>query len=144
MRTPTNDEIVARVVGWAESRRDIRALLVVGSYARGSATATSDVDLVVLTESPARYLEDEGWVRDVGGVEVVRTRAWGPLTERRVRFPSGLEVEFGFVRPSWAWMEPIEPGTRQVLDDGCRLLLDKDGVVTPLLARLASEHPPPD
>ena len=64
----------------------------------------SDVDIVVLTARTARYLADDGWVAGAVGpdAELVRTEEWGPLTERRVRLASGMEVEFGFVEPSWA------------------------------------------
>jgi hypothetical protein len=40
----------------------------------------------------------------------------------RVRF----EVEIGFVRPSWAELNPLDPGTRRVVADGCRILYDPD------------------
>jgi hypothetical protein len=42
----------------------------------------------------------------------------GALTERRLRLPSGLEIEFGFVEPSWANVDPVDPGTAAVVLHG--------------------------
>src|SRR5687767_1223031 len=44
--------IIARVVEWAERRPDIRAVALVGSHARNTATPDSDVDLILLTTQP--------------------------------------------------------------------------------------------
>ncbi len=67
----------------------------------------SDVDLVVLTTDKETYLKDESWMREFGGIRIVRTQDWGPLyTERRFVLPSGLEVEFGIAPPSWADTDP--------------------------------------
>lgn len=90
------------------------------------------MDLVVLTTAKAGYLDDESWVLELGGLRVVQTRQWGPLTERRVVLPSGLEVEAGFAPPSWAATGPVEPGTLRVVRDGMRIIHDPRG----LLARL--------
>jgi hypothetical protein len=107
------------------------AVALVGSWARGAAGPDSDVDLVVLTESPAVYLEREEWVRELGGARVVRTRRWGVLTERRLAMP-GLEVDVGFVLPSWASTDPVDAGTARVVAGGLVPLYDPQG----LLARL--------
>jgi hypothetical protein len=51
---------------------------------------------------------------------------WGRVTSLRVWYDnSGLEVEFGVTTP--VWMEkPLDEGTRRVLSDGYKVLLDKD------------------
>ena len=58
-----NEERVGYSSGWTvdEDGRpgpDICGLALVGSWARGTARADSDVDLVVLTSHPDRYLAD--------------------------------------------------------------------------------------
>ena len=55
----------------------------------------------------------------------MRTKEWGRLTERRVRLSSGLEVDFGFVDPSWTATDPVDPGTASVVLDGCQPMLDR-------------------
>lgn len=66
--------------------------------------------------------------------ELIRTRRWGPLAERRVALPSGLEIEFGFVPPGWASVDPVDPGTARVVADGCSPVHDPLGAFTRLIA----------
>jgi uncharacterized protein len=62
-------------------------------------------------------------VTELGAAKVVRTQALGPLTERRLLLPSGLELEVGVVLPLWASTDPVDAGTRRVVtDDGMRIL----------------------
>jgi uncharacterized protein len=124
--------LLERVRTWAMERTDVAAVGLAGSWARGEAGMDSDVDFVILTGEPYLYLEGEGWVRDLGGTRIVKTQAWGPMTERRFVLPDGLEVEAGIAPPSWAATDPVDPGTRNVVRDGFRILHDPEG----LLARL--------
>ena len=120
-------------IRWASGSHDITALGLVGSWARGAERMSSDIDLVVLTTSPEFYLESEAWLGYFGPPPLVRTRQWGVLTERRVRFLSGLEVEFGFTMPAWAAAAPIDVGTYGVVSDGLRPLHDPAGVLRELI-----------
>jgi predicted nucleotidyltransferase len=90
--------VLSGVPRWAMHRPDVRAVGLCGSWARSTQRMSSDVDLVVLTESPELYVDDdeEEWLHDFGNPSLVRTQQWGVLTERRVRLSSGLKVEFGF------------------------------------------------
>ncbi|HEX6420021.1 MAG TPA: nucleotidyltransferase domain-containing protein [Acidimicrobiales bacterium] len=128
--------VVRSVAAWATQQPDVVGVAVVGSWARGQARMDSDVDLVVLTNDKDRYITDGRWVPDAVGesAELVRTQEWGPLTERRVVLRSGLEVEFGFVPPSWASVDPADPGTACVVRDGCSPLVDPKGAFARLSA----------
>ncbi|MFF5403721.1 MULTISPECIES: nucleotidyltransferase domain-containing protein [Streptomyces] len=126
-------DFLDRVTRWAARREDIAGLLLVGSYARGAARPDSDVDLVLLTTDPAHYFAD-AWAGELALGDAVRTRAWGPVTERRYALPSGLEIEFGIGTPDWARTDPVDPGTRRVVTDGARVLHDPGGVLAALLA----------
>ena len=113
---------------WARGREDVAAVALVGSWARGTAREDSDVDLVVLTDT-----DDEGWIGElVPGAELVRRGNWGAIEERRVRLPSGLEVEIGIGRPSWASTDPLDDGTRRVVEAGFRPLHDPRGLLAAL------------
>lgn len=129
-------EALARAAAaWAAEREDVAAVALVGSWARGAARANSDLDLIVLTHEPAPYVEGDGWIEDLAaGACLVRTGDWGAIVERRLRLPSGLEVEVGFGRPSWAAAAPVDPGTRRVVRDGLRPLFDPDGLLRELAA----------
>jgi hypothetical protein len=65
---------------------------------------------------------------------LVHTRSWGAITERRFALSSGLEVELGIGVPSWAAVDPVDAGTRQVVADGIRVLNDRDGTLGALVA----------
>lgn len=113
----------SRLGTWASRRRDVQAVAMVGSWARGSANMASDVDFVVLTDDPAGLVGEEWW-RSVGPAEPIGTAAWGALTEQRLRLPSGLELDVGIADPSWAATQPIDPGTRKVIGDGVEVVYD--------------------
>jgi uncharacterized protein len=116
------------------------AAALVGSWARGTAGPGSDVDLVVLTGSPERWLDDDRWVAALGaGARLVAQRDFGAVQERRVLLRSGLEVELGVARPSWAGLRPVDAGTRRVVGDGLRVLWDSAGLLDALVRTVASD-----
>ena len=121
--------LLATLRGWAQGRPNIVAVGLVGSWARGDARMDSDVDVVLLTEDRTLYLEDDAWVREVGGVELVWTRRWGTVTERRFDLPFGLEVELVAVLPSWAATDPVDEGMRRVVTEGVSVVYDPKGVL---------------
>lgn len=109
---------------WAENTPDIEALLVVGSCARGTNRPDSDVDLIVLTSKQMEYVARHEFVSRFGEAQRVQTEDWSACQSVRAFYRGGLEVEFGFVMPSWLDI-PLDPGTRGVLQDGYRFLVDK-------------------
>jgi predicted nucleotidyltransferase len=118
--------LLDQVRAWAMSHPDVRAVALVGSHARGTASRDSDVDLVLLTEHPSKLADDTSWVSNFGTPEKLALEDWGRVTSVRVWYRAGLEVEFGLATLAWA-TEPDE-GTRRVLADGYRVLLDRDAV----------------
>jgi uncharacterized protein len=135
------EALLGRAVAWARQQPDVRGLALVGSWARGSAGADSDVDLVVVTCRRDRYLDDDGWTAAFGATGVVHTRVWGPLTERRLLLEDGLEVEVGLTKPAWAATDPVDPGTLRVVTDGMRILHDPDGRLGALAAAAIRDRP---
>lgn len=126
--------LISTLRRWAQGRPDVVAAGLAGSWAPGGVRMDSDVDVVVLTEDRALYLEDETWMYEVGGVGL--DAEGGTVTERRFALPSGLEVELGVARPSWAATDPVDEGTRQVVADGMSVLYDPEGA----LARLPDAY----
>lgn len=111
---------------WAEQSPQIESILLVGSWARGKNRASSDIDLIVLTEAKADMLCDPSWTARFGRVVKQQTESYGACTSVRVWYQDGREVEFGLVLPSWA-DEPLDSGTARVLRDGYRVLADRTG-----------------
>lgn len=120
------------MAAWATQRSDVRAVALVGSWARDQGRPESDVDLVVLTAAGEEYVSTEAWAHALGAVSVLWTRRWGVVTERRLAMPSGLEVDVGIASPSWAETEPFDDGTAAVVRDGLRILHDPDGLLSRL------------
>ncbi|MGV1049711.1 MAG: nucleotidyltransferase domain-containing protein [Solirubrobacterales bacterium] len=138
MAGPADGEIEALLrllPRWARARPDVRAIALVGSWARGDPGPDSDLDLVLLSDEPGLYADAEDWARELGGAGPVKTRPWGAITERRFALPGGLEVEVGVGRPSWASVAPLDPGTRRVAGDGLKPLHDPDGLLAALVER---------
>ena len=133
-RTDEVEGLLQRISRWAEQRIDVRALALVGSWARDAPDMDSDVDLVLLTDMPSHYIEREDWFNELGRGQLVRTLMWGAITERRFKLPGGLEVEFGVGRPAWAAVDALDDGTRKVVSDGMRVLYDPDLLLTRLAA----------
>lgn len=130
------------ITAWAKGDSAIEAVLLAGSWARDEARMDSDVDVVVITTDTERYVTTEDWIATASAApsaELIRTADWGALTERRVRLPLGLEVEFGFVEETWADTAPIDPGTHRVVTDGCEPWHDPTGLLARLLSQ-AAEH----
>jgi predicted nucleotidyltransferase len=82
-------------INWASAQEDVDGIVLVGSYARGAARADSDIDLVLLTDQPQKYLEDLKWVERFGLLEKHQTEDYRRLISIRVWYQNGVEVEYG-------------------------------------------------
>lgn len=138
--TPERQAEVAAVVdslrSWAEGDARVAALALVGSWAAGTASEGSDVDLVVLSARPGSLLDDHRWFEAVEPARLVRAGRFGAVAERRLRRPSGLDVEICVGDRAWARTHPVDPGTRQVVVDGLRVLVDPEHLLADLLTAL--------
>ena len=94
---------------------------VVGSQARGSASACSDVDLIILVREPAEFIRATEWIEAFGHPLRHAFENCGNVEVCRVWYQHGLEVEFGFADERWAQ----DPGGQAVIADGLRVLLDR-------------------
>ena len=124
----TTDEQVAQFLQefaqWAAAQPGIAAVALVGSYARGAATATSDIDLVLLASDPRKYLDDTGWVERFGAVQQRQFEGYGKVTSVRVWYADGREVEYGLTDETWG-ADPADAGTQRVIADGMRVLFER-------------------
>jgi hypothetical protein len=131
--------ILAEVTRWAAERGDICAVALVGSWARGAARPDSDIDLVLLTPDPLRFRRDYGWITEIDWVRIGASVAYwgdadyGPVWSRHLHLTDNTEIELGFSPPSWASVDPLDAGTRQVIRDGCRILYDPLGLLDQLV-----------
>jgi len=114
---------------WASSRADIQAVALAGSYARCTATDSSDVDLVVITSYPNYYLEQKKWAAKFGEIGRQQTEDYGKLTSIRIWYTIGLEVEYGITDEDWVSL-PFDEGTRQVIQDGLVILFERNELLS--------------
>lgn len=124
-------EFISALVRWAAGQPDIQGVSLLGSYARGQVHEDSDVDLVLVTLAPLRYLHHTTWAQRFGRVTREQLEEWGLVTSLRVWYEDGLEVEFGFTTTAWS-QTPVDEGTRRVVADGMVVLLDRDGSLNAL------------
>jgi aminoglycoside 6-adenylyltransferase len=162
------DDLEARVLAWGEARKDVRAILILGSRARTDHPADewADIDFAIAVKDPERYMRDRRWVAGIGQVAACyRDPNPGGATLHTL-FVSGVHADFGFipigaVRQAVTFMPWVRrlapvldrlPGSiasgleEQVqeggayLQSGSRTILDRDGVAGRFLALLS---PPP-
>jgi len=57
------------VADWGRSDSRITAVILIGSQARRTATPTSDVDLVIITDNAPALLAEHDWARSFGAVQ---------------------------------------------------------------------------
>ncbi|HSL47236.1 MAG TPA: nucleotidyltransferase domain-containing protein [Anaerolineales bacterium] len=111
-------------VAWASEQADVQAIALIGSYAREEAREDSDIDLVILTDQPQKYLENVKWTERFGAIEKQQTEDYGKLISLRVWYRDGAEVEYGITTPDWATM-PLDAGTHKVIADGMIVLFER-------------------
>ncbi len=127
--------VINKLVTWAEGKPDIRAVILTSSRAKPNATLDefSDYDVIFVAEDIKPYLEDENWLDDYGKVLVV--------------YRDPVHLEYGFERFTrvtyyrdysridytlWpaGLMKHVAsmPRLPDYLDDGYKILLDKDNL----------------
>ena len=62
----TYEELEARLAEWAKDRPEVRAVITVGSRARGTADRWSDLDVLILTTDRTALAADPSWINTFG------------------------------------------------------------------------------
>ena len=115
---------------WATKRKDIRAAALVGSYAREELDKDSDVDLVIITETPQKYTSDTEWIRVFGKPITKKIEKYEKLTSLRIWYENGLEIEYGFTNREWI-QSLSKDELKMVTNDGLRVLFEKETLLSP-------------
>ncbi|HEX5149022.1 MAG TPA: aminoglycoside 6-adenylyltransferase [Candidatus Limnocylindrales bacterium] len=142
------EEIVDRFVRWATTEQAIRVAVLIGSRARTDHPADewADLDILIWSTDPARYLRSAGWAARIAEpwLSFVETGPDSRVQERRVLFAGGLDVDFAFVNadPTAGPGESLSDLAAIIFGRGVRVLLDRDGFVAGLLAAVPPRVPP--
>lgn len=118
------DFFLDEISRWVSTQADIQALVLVGSYAKGSARKDSDIDLILITKKPTDYLNTIVWAQQFGIIERTQIESYGLVTSLRVWYSNGLEVEYGITDERWVAL-PLDAGTQAVLAGGFRVLFER-------------------
>jgi aminoglycoside 6-adenylyltransferase len=131
----TYEQIINRFCTWAQSQDDIRAAFIVGSQVRTDRPADqwSDLDIVVISSDPDRYLSDESWLVNIGPFwfSFVEQQAVGSELERRVLFEGCRDVDFALLPAGMIeemLLKGLPPEIAAIFRRGYRFILDKDGI----------------
>jgi uncharacterized protein len=103
------DLIVRVVLAWATAQPKIRAVALIGSRARGTARADSDIDLMLLATDPGSFRAEIAWLKQIDWQSIdTRPQNWqdenyDAVWSRRIWLtPHSRELELSFARLSWA------------------------------------------
>ena len=136
-----SDLLVAAVADWARATDDVRAVVVVGSYARREARADCwlDVDVLLFVDDPRSYADDADWVTHFGipVLTFLEPTSVGDRVERRVLYEDGVDVDFRCWRRPRCRACAAPVGT--VLSRGYLVLHDEIGVGDALADAAAHE-----
>jgi hypothetical protein len=80
------------------------------------------------------------------GFEIDRyaTCMYGFVWSCRVYLQPDAEVELTFAAPAWANINPLDRGTKFVVADALRIIVDKDGALQRLLTVVQANEMPKD
>jgi predicted nucleotidyltransferase len=129
-------ELIERLTGWSQNRPGVCALGIVGSYARGTAKADSDLDVVVVCEEPASLLDEQSWLREFGRCESIEVETYGIVTSIFAYYDWGLEIEFGIAPRGWTDI-PVDSGTARVIRDGMIICYDPEDLLARVVQAVA-------
>ena len=134
--TDRHAELVSRLMTWAETDDNIRAVIQTGSSSRGpdQADRFSDRDIEIIARETAPLLADDAWIHDVGQVMVAEYLDNGPNDPhtRLVFFEGGRKIDFSIAGRS-RLDEMTETGQlNDLYERGYWVLLDKDGLAARL------------
>ena len=130
---PTEAAVLAKLVAWAQARPTVCALLLTSSRARpgGPVDALSDYDLILAVTDAERFGREDAWLYDYGEPMV----RWGdegevlglPTYFRSAVYQDYVKIDYTVWPAALLARVAESPTLPEELDEGYRVLLDKDG-----------------
>ncbi|MBF6355249.1 aminoglycoside 6-adenylyltransferase [Nocardia higoensis] len=111
-------EAISALVSWAEARSDVRALILTGSAAQGTAHPLSDRDIQVFTTDIPALLDDESWWTGLGEVLVVERLEDGDGNPTRLVYYAGGKLDLTLL--------PADSLEGRVYEHPFEVLFDRD------------------
>jgi hypothetical protein len=133
----TYEQLEMRLAAWAQTEPAVRAVLVVGSRARGDADRWSDMDVLLLTTERDRYATDSAWLGEFGDLWLAYaepTDLGDP--EWYAVYEGGLKLDVVMIQidePAHDLETLMQPLPYQgVFGRGVRVLFDRNGAARTL------------
>lgn len=129
------DQVITKLVQWAEQRNAIRVMLLTSTRAVPNATVDdfSDYDVVLIVDDIHPFYEERSWLQDFGEVLVAY---WDPIYSdpdfglqkfgNVTQYADGLKIDFTLCTVEMLRKIVQAPSLPAELDAGYRILLDKD------------------
>lgn len=144
--------LIERFSAWANNTPDVRAILMLGSRARldHPADEWSDLDLILFARQHEQFIQSEAWVTEIAPLwlSFLERSGDGRTWERRALYAGGLDVDLVLNPVEWLASflpDPSDPEAKNkppalpadivdMIRRGVRIVVDKDGLLTSLLA----------
>jgi uncharacterized protein len=126
------------VAQWAILHDDIRGMARAGSWARGNPRPASDLDLLLLTDLAESY-RNRAWLREIDfrkagfRLRSIENAIYGVVWSAHLHLTPAADVELTFAKCTWASVEPVDNGTRIVVQDAFQIIFDRDGILANLV-----------
>lgn len=138
--TPDPDNLLERIVSWANADGGVQACLLLGSRARSDRAADdwSDTDLILVADDPEGFLADPAWPAQFGTVAITfLEETLLSLRERRVLYSDGTDLDVLPMSRERMLRHLDDPHALLALGRGHRVLVDKIGIFAALDDRIA-------
>lgn len=124
---------------WSKKQNEIMGVAIVGSFARGDFYADSDVDLVIITTDKMNTIDTIYSQFHYDEMIHHSIEEWGILTSLRIFYKNELEIEYGVVSNQWI-EEPLDEGTKEVVENGFKILVDKENIFSSVTKFLHNKY----
>lgn len=138
MNTAETNGLIEVIQMLVKGRDDLRAMAVCGSWARGNPRPDSDLDVLIIAQDQGSLRRNQKWIGELkysdAGFRYVDHESvqYGPVWSAHIKLEPEADLELTFAGENWTSVHPLDPGTRRVVTDGFKILVDKDGVLQSL------------
>jgi len=132
------EQFVQNLEAFAAAEASIEAVVIVGSWANGTAKPESDIDVIMVTSSTDRLLSEYTWVYKFGRSLSSDEEDYDLVHVLRAFYDGGMEVEFGITTEAWLADDQLK-ATGKILDTGCKVVYDPKNLIAAFREKAKSQ-----
>jgi len=133
-------QLQEKILSWAKHENNIKAVAMIGSYARNNPEKDSDVDFIILTNTPGYYIKNANWLNYFGEVKEFEIAFYGNVTSLHARYIDFPKVEFSFTDENWIAIPPHQD-TLRIIMNGMKVIYDKKNLFSQFIDYLVKIQP---